>query len=156
MADRMDDRGGRDAAGIGPYAHEVSSLAPISSLGDWKLAKGEPDIRGWEVQTVSGRQLGVVRDLLVDKDAREVVLLAIDHPGADRHSLVPIRAAQIDRDARVVLMDSSDLTAPDRKEVVVERAAVDDRIVERPAPAIEAADQRRTAERRINRLSTDI
>src|SRR5438132_222096 len=131
MADRMDERGGRDAAGIGPYAHEGTSLAPMSALGDWELAKGEPDIRGWEVQTVSGRQLGVVRDLLVDRDAREVVMLDIDHPGADRHSLVPIRAAQIDRVARIVLMDSSDLGTTGPKEVVVERAAVDERVAPR-------------------------
>jgi hypothetical protein len=102
------DRNGRDAAGVGPYARERESLTPLSTL-DWTVSEGEPDIRGWEVRTVSGRQLGSVADLLVDEKAGEVVLLDVDLPGSDRHTFVPIRVAQIDRGRRVVLMDSADL-----------------------------------------------
>lgn len=102
------DRDGRDAAGVGPYARERESLTPLSAL-DWKVSEGEPDIRGWEVRTVAGRQLGSIADLLVDADAGEVVLLDVDLPGTDRHTYVPIRVAQIDRARRVVLMDSADL-----------------------------------------------
>ena len=52
------DRETRDAAGVGPYAREREHLIPLSSLGAWKVSDGEPDIRGWEVRTVAGRQLG--------------------------------------------------------------------------------------------------
>src|SRR3954462_14344876 len=107
------DRSGRDAAGVGPYARERETLTPLSSLGSWKVSEGEPDIRGWDVCTVSGRQLGSVADLLVDADAGEVVLLDIDLPGSDRHTFVPIRVAQLDRARRIVLMDSADVPEGD-------------------------------------------
>jgi hypothetical protein len=107
------DRSGRDAAGVGPYARERESLTPLSTLDSWKVSDGEPDIRGWEVKTVAGRQLGSVADLLVDAEAGEVVLLDIDLPGSDRHTFVPIRVAQLDRGRRVVLMDSADIPETD-------------------------------------------
>jgi hypothetical protein len=119
------DRSGRDAAGVGPYARERETLTPLSTLDSWKVSDGEPDIRGWEVRTVSGRELGSVADLLVDADAGEVVLLDIDLPGSDRHTFVPIRVAQLDRERRVVLMDSADI--PDADMVRVERPRGDDR-----------------------------
>src|ERR1700760_4693584 len=104
-----DDRNGRDAAGVGPYARERETLTALSSLESWKVSDGDPDIRGWEVRTVSGRQLGSVADLLIDADAGEVVLLDVDLPASDRHTFVPIRVAQLDRGRRVVLMDSADI-----------------------------------------------
>ncbi|HXD50024.1 MAG TPA: PRC-barrel domain-containing protein [Gemmatimonadaceae bacterium] len=104
------DRASRDAAGVGPYAREREGLVPLSSLSSWSVSEGEPDVRGWEVRTVAGRQLGSVKDLLIDAKAGEVVMLDVDLAGSDRHSLVPIRVAQIDRGRRVILMDSADLT----------------------------------------------
>ena len=108
-----DERESRDAAGIGPYARERENLVTLSSLGSWNVSEGEPDIRGWEVRTVSGRQLGQVSELLVDPQAREVVMLDIDLPGTDRHSFVPIRVVEIDRTRRIILMDSADLPMDD-------------------------------------------
>lgn len=103
------DREGRDAAGVGPYARERERLVGMSTLKSWALAEGEPDIRGWGVRTVSGRQLGSVRELLVDQAEGEVILLDIDLPGTDRHTFVPIRVVALDRPGRLVLMDSADL-----------------------------------------------
>lgn len=108
MVDR-DDREGRDAAGVGPYAREREELVAMSTLESWAVSEGEPDIRGWDVCTVAGRKLGSVSDLLVDAKAGEVVMLDIDLPGTDRHTFVPIRVVHIDRGKRVVLMDSADL-----------------------------------------------
>ena len=107
----MEDAGrdGRDAAGIGPYARERDELVALSSLGSWTVSEGEPDVRGWEVRTVSGRILGSVADLLVDEKAGEVVMLDVDLPGTDRHTFVAIRVVHIDRAKRVILMDSADL-----------------------------------------------
>jgi hypothetical protein len=106
---RLDDRGGRDSAGFGPYHRPDAELVPLRDLGDWQLGEGEPDIRGWEVRTIGDRTIGTVRDLLVDRAAREVVLLDIDLEGGDRRGRAPIRAAQIDRRARVIRLDSADL-----------------------------------------------
>jgi sporulation protein YlmC with PRC-barrel domain len=103
------DRHRRDAAGVGPYPRESDQLVPLSRLDKWRVSKGEPDIRGWEVRTVSGRQLGTVRDLLIDRDAGEAVMLDVNVPSAGRNANVPIRVVQIDRAARVILMDSADL-----------------------------------------------
>jgi len=106
---KHEPRRGRDAAGIGPYARERERLIPFSKLGGWNVADGEPDIRSWEVKTLSGRVLGNVRELLVDAKAGEVVMLDVDLVGTDRHAYVPIRVVQIDRTKRVVLADSGDL-----------------------------------------------
>jgi len=178
------DRLGRDAAGVGPYARERESLTPLSTLDSWSVSDGEPDIRGWEVRTVSGRQLGAVADLLIDADAREVVLLDVDLPGSDRHTFVPIRVVQIDRAKRVVLMDSADLPDSDLerversasrdrrsadaatinyprtdREVIAERAALADSrdVSSRDIPDdADAEDRRRGDRRRIERISTDL
>ena len=66
MAKQDDPRRARDAAGIGPYARERERLVPLSQMGGWNVIDGEPDIRSWEVKTLSGRVLGHVRELLVD------------------------------------------------------------------------------------------
>jgi sporulation protein YlmC with PRC-barrel domain len=169
------DRHGRDAAGIGPYARERELLVPMSTLQSWTVSPGEPDIRGWEVRTVSGRQLGSVSDFLIDQSKGEVVLLDVDLPGTDRHTFVPIRIVQIDREQRVVVMDSadlpeSDLTRGDRdvtRDVLAEGGTVrypdTDREVRRAAPRLAdappppptAPERRRAERRRIERLSTD-
>jgi len=101
--------GAKDAAGIGPYARERERLVPMSRLKGWNVQKGEADIRSWEVRTVSGRVLGHVRDLLVDPDAGEVVMIDVDLAGSDRHASVPLRVVELDRGRRVVRADSADL-----------------------------------------------
>lgn len=118
MADIHRDRQ-RDAAGVGPYARDAERLVRLSDLGKWDVAEGEPDIRGWEVRTVGGRELGKIKELLVDPDAGEVVMLDVDLSGSDRHALVPLRIVEIDRPKRVVRMDSADLT-PEEQEAVAE------------------------------------
>lgn len=109
MANRDKGRGRSDAAGVGPYVRKGVRLVRLGELRSYRVADGEPDIRGWEVRTISGRQLGEVTELLVDTDAGEVVMLDIDVRNGDRHSFAPVRAAMIDRMARVVRLDTGDL-----------------------------------------------
>ncbi len=109
MAENERERVSTDAAGVGPYARDEGTLARLSELSDWEVREGEPDIRGWEVRTVSGRVLGTIADLLVDPDAHEVVMLDVDIAGTGRHALVPIRVAEVDRVRRVLRMDSAEL-----------------------------------------------
>jgi hypothetical protein len=94
----------------------MERLVPLSEMKKWDVAEGDPDIRHWEVRTVSGRDIGKVRELLVDPDQGEVVLLEIDLSASDRHARVPIRSVQIDRAARVVRVDSGDVTPLDAAE----------------------------------------
>lgn len=111
--DRMDrnDAAGvsRDAAGIGPHARTGARLVSFRELNGYNVAEGDADVRGWEVRTLSGRELGKVADMLVDTSTNEVVMLDVDLHGTDRHTLAPVRAAQLDRSRRVVLLDSADL-----------------------------------------------
>jgi len=118
----------RDAAGIGPYAQDAERLVRLSDLGKWDVAEGEPDIRGWEVRTIGGRELGKVKELLVDPDAGEVVMMDVDLTGSDRRALVPLRIVEIDRARRLVRMDSSDLT-PDERAAVADADASAERKV---------------------------
>ena len=176
---KSDDRSGRDIAGVGPYAREREALVPMSTIS-WTVSDGEPDIRGWDILTVSGKQLGTVSDLLVDAKAHEVVMLDVDLPGTDRHTFVPIRVVQIDRERRVVVMDSADLPtseiarveerAPDdvrpldggtgryaETERVVERRPISDaaRADAAPGDSMSASERRRMDRRKIDRMSTE-
>ena len=103
------DRGLRDEANVGPDPRAARELRPMRELKHFKVADGEPDIRGWRVFTSSGRELGRVEDLLVDTEAGEVVMLDVDLRRDDRHTLAPIRAAWIDRDHERVIIDSREL-----------------------------------------------
>jgi len=110
---KKDPRSFRDAAGIGPYARERERLTPLSTMRGWNVVDGEADIRSWEVKTLSGKLLGNVRELLVDPNVGEVVMLDVDLAGSHRHAYVPIRAVEIDRIKRVVRADSGDLEEHD-------------------------------------------
>lgn len=100
----------RDRAGHGPDpAESRRGLVSIDAVDGFEIAKGEPDPRGWEVRTLSDRELGSVDDLLIDPDRGEVVMLALSLHGDDIRSQVPIRSVQLDRGRRVVLVDSADV-----------------------------------------------
>lgn len=98
----------RDIAGVGPEPRRAG-LHPLSGLKEFRISKGEPDIRGWEVRTLNGREVGRVDDLLVDTDAGEVVMMDIEMRGSERHVELPIRSAQIDHHANRVIVDSGDV-----------------------------------------------
>ena len=57
MADRP-SRGLRDEAGVGPKPRDARHLVPLKEVDDYKVAEGEPDIRGWNVYTATGREIG--------------------------------------------------------------------------------------------------
>ena len=151
-----------DAAGVGPYARERERLVPLSELHGWDITAGGADIRSWEVKTLSGRVIGNVRELLVDPDAREVVMLDIDLTGTDRHAYVPLRVVEVDRDRRVVRADSGDLEehtashatdAPvERERAIRDRAVEDERVIAR-RPIVEETVVRRREASDVNDVS---
>ena len=103
------DRGRRDSAGVGPDPMLTGRLTRMKDLDGFKIATGEPDIRGWEVRTLSGSEVGEVDDLLVDSHRGEVVMIDIDLKGSDQHVSVPIRSVQLDRTRNCVIVDSGDI-----------------------------------------------
>lgn len=105
-----DKRLRRDLAGVGPDPDDARRrLISLDDLEGYTMAAGEPDVRGWEVRTLSGRDLGEVEDLLVDPDRGEIVMLEVDMRGEGVHAEVPLRSVQLDRDRKVVLVDSGEL-----------------------------------------------
>jgi len=130
MADRKTNRGMRDEAGVGPNPRDARRLIPMKELDDYKVVDGEPDIRGWSVFTATGRELGVIEDLLVDTDMGEVVMVDVDLRRDDRHTLAPIKAAWIDRPNRRVVLNTSmfdvddDIPALGRRSEPIERESI--------------------------------
>ena len=76
-------------------------IAPLSELGDFEVAEGYPDIRGWRVASADGEEVGKVHDLLIDVDQMRTRYLNVRltkqlaaAPG-DRDILIPIGTAQV-------------------------------------------------------------
>ncbi|MBA9077590.1 MULTISPECIES: PRC-barrel domain-containing protein [Rufibacter] len=91
----------------------AARLAPLHDLTDFKVAKQNLDVRGWEVIGANGKRIGVVDDLIVDRDLMKVRYLDIDvdkHlllPDTDlRHIILPIGAAHLDADSDQVFAPS--------------------------------------------------
>ncbi len=85
-------------------------IAALGDLGDYEVAKGYPDIRGWRVDSVDGREVGRVHELLVDVDVLRTRYLDVRltsevaaTPG-DRDVLVPIGAAKLDEPGKRVVV----------------------------------------------------
>lgn len=115
MAKKRDIR--RDKAGVGPDPSRTRRrLVSMDDLDNYRLADGEPDIRGWQVCTLNGRELGSVEDLLVDPERGEVVMLEMEVEGDGVHAEVPMRSVQLDRGRKAVMVDSGDVESHDRYE----------------------------------------
>jgi photosynthetic reaction center H subunit len=100
----------------GTAAAVAGGVVPLKELKDFQVAKGDPDVRGWEVLSNDGRRIGKVDDLLVDTAAMKVRYLDIDldndlrnlagggtGPGTKRDNiLIPIGSAQLhEKDDRI-------------------------------------------------------
>lgn len=126
MAKAGEPRGLRDEMNVGPDPRGAHHLVPLSELGKFKVADGEPDIRGWAAYTSTGREIGRVAELLVDPEANEVVMLDIDLRRDDRHTLAPIRAAWVDQATKRVVVDVAAVTTGDEIPALTRRAALSD------------------------------
>lgn len=133
---RNKDRARRDQAGVGPDPETARrhGLVPMHDLDGYRIADGEPDIRGWDVRTLSGREIGEIEDLLVDPERGEVVMIEVELREEGVHAEVPIRSVQLDRESRAVIVDSGDLDA--RYDARArDRLQAEDRNVVRERPA---------------------
>ena len=108
--DRSDRDVGYDATTRSMDTVSQGRLAHLDDLDDFKVADGEPDIRGWSVRTRDDREIGEVKDLLVDCGAMKVRYMEVELDGKaldldeDRHVLVPIGAARLNDDDDVVML----------------------------------------------------
>jgi PRC-barrel domain protein len=65
-------------AGTATMEPAASHIAPLKDLKDYKVAKDDPDVRGWTVTGRDGRKIGEVNDLLVDTVAMRVRYLDVE------------------------------------------------------------------------------
>jgi sporulation protein YlmC with PRC-barrel domain len=100
--------------------NDMDRVVPLGQLDDFKVAEGDPDVRGWEVLASDGRKIGEVDELLVDTNAMKVRYLDVDvddgviGDGMDRHVLIPIGYARLEQERDCVMVDglaSADLNA---------------------------------------------
>lgn len=105
----------------------------LKDLAEYKVAKDEPDVRGWEIHDSTHQSVGKISGLIVDVAREKVRYLDVevdsniipgDHDpfGAEHkdgiheyqdskgaiHMIVPIGVAHIDTDRKVVIADGID------------------------------------------------
>lgn len=108
-----------DHAGTAFEPGEGPSVVPLKDAKDFRLAKGAPNLKGWNVYGADNEKVGTVHQMLVDPVAMKVRYLDVDLDDGvsgepDRHVLVPIGYARLDADHDRVLVDeitSHDLRA---------------------------------------------
>jgi len=87
-----------------------AQIAPLSELKDFQVSEGYKDIRGWRVDSVDGKEVGKVHDLLVDLDGMRTRYIdvrlhsAIAATLGDRDVIIPIGSARIADDGEVVVV----------------------------------------------------
>lgn len=85
-------------------------VAALGDLGDYQVADGYPDPRGWDVRGAGGQTVGKVHDLIVDTGQMRTRYLDIKlDKGAlgtsdDHDVLIPVGAAQLDETDDCVML----------------------------------------------------
>src|SRR4051812_36711141 len=81
---------------------DTPQVAALGDLGDYEVAEGYPDPRGWTVRASDGTEVGKVHDLIVDTGSMRTryldVRLAKELRGGsdERDVLIPIGTATVD------------------------------------------------------------
>lgn len=75
-------------------------LYRLSNRDDCKLADEAPDVRGWNVFSTDGENVGTVRDIIVDPNALRIRYLLVevtyDETSKEAFILIPIGLAEVD------------------------------------------------------------
>jgi len=77
-------------------------VVPLGELGDYEVADGHPDVRGWEVRERGGNKVGEVHELLIDTSEMRVRYLDVElegqlpGSGGNRHVLIPVGSVTLD------------------------------------------------------------
>lgn len=89
-------------------------LFKLTELDDYKVASGDPDVRGWSILDRDRNEFGRIDELIVDPERERVRYLdvvpntqrSVDE--GDQHMLIPVGAARIDDDGNKVIVDEID------------------------------------------------
>ena len=77
MHDTADSQHDRIPTGDLDAALPGSPVTPLRTLHNYRIAEGDPDVRGWEVIGADGGKIGEVDDLLVDTHALKARYLEV-------------------------------------------------------------------------------
>src|SRR4051812_47343630 len=100
-----------------------SKLIELSNSG-YEIVSDEPDIRNWKVVNGNGKLLGVVNELLVDRQVNKIRYIVLGLNGkplnlASRKILIPIGIAELDEMDDLVILPNITIehlaTLPDYK-----------------------------------------
>jgi len=85
-----------------------SKLLELGNSG-YEIVTDEPDIRKWKVRNAAGKYLGVVDELLVDRELNKIRYIVLNIEGKplnllSRKVLIPIGIAELDRMDDVVIL----------------------------------------------------
>jgi len=91
-----------------PTKKVYSKLVELSNSG-YEIVSDEPDIRKWKVADVQGRILGIVEELLVDKQLNKIRYIIFKLDGkplnlVSRRLLIPIGIAELDEVSDIVIL----------------------------------------------------
>lgn len=84
-----------------PGVEGATKVVPLREARDFRLPKGAPNVRGWNVFGEDHERLGVVDEMLVDPAQMKVAYLDVDVADdlfllrEDRHVIVPIEAVEL-------------------------------------------------------------
>lgn len=88
-------------------------LANLSVFGEYEVAPGDIDPRGWDVVLADQRRAGTVHDLVIEPSALKVRYLDCEltisehgHPSGGRHILIPIGYTRLETGDRTVYVDA--------------------------------------------------
>lgn len=104
----------RSSEASGKTRHPVTlpRFMRLYDLSDYTVAHGEPDVRGWHVQTANGERAGRVDSLIVDTEVMLVRYLDVELDRKtyrlkdERHVLLPLAQARLDDAHDQVLLDT--------------------------------------------------
>jgi hypothetical protein len=83
-------------------AGEAEPLSRLSYLSGWRVATGEPDIRGWPlILSGDGTRLDV-NDLIIDTRAERVRYVVVPTPDEEGARLIPVGFLRVDGDSKEV------------------------------------------------------
>jgi len=92
-------------------SEEIVNNDVLQELGSsgFEMAKGDPDIRGWDAINTLNQKIGKVKELLFDVKARKVRYLVLNLDGRamnllSRDILIPVGVAELEEKDKVVLL----------------------------------------------------
>jgi PRC-barrel domain protein len=90
---------------------KLDAAVPLGKLPNYRIAAGDPDVRGWEVLGSDGRKIGEVDDLLVDTHRLRACYLDVTlDPGLREESATPGEAVSAGPETETAA--SPDLSPP--------------------------------------------